>query len=260
MKGEIVYRTVLVGFRNDAQGRDALGLGRVLAAACDADMLVAPAPGDEDREFLQIVRAERPDLVVLGSTHRSQIGRVVPGSTVARLLGEARCAAAVAPPGFSGADDTDICLRVIGVGYDGSPAAREALQVAAGLAVRNGAALRVYTIVPKSVHALGSGPAGEAKLHGVPVDPDAYRAMLHDAIADLPSEARALPVFLRATPARALIDAAETGVDLMVLGSRKGGPIRRALHGSISDAVMRGAKCPVLISPNGVRAPGPILA
>jgi nucleotide-binding universal stress UspA family protein len=248
-----VYRNILVGFRNDPRGRDALELGRILAQACDAEMVVAPASDEDGRELTQIVREEEPDLVVLGSTHHGQIGRVIPGATVGHLLGEALCAVAVAPPGFADADDVGI--RVVGVGYDGLPSSLEALRAAAELAVANGAALRVYTVVPKSVHALGSGPGGEAKLHGVPVDPDEYRGMLHEAIAELPPEARALPVFLRGTPALALIEAAEAGVDLMVLGSRSGGPVRRALHGSISDAVMRGAGCPVLISPGGVTAP-----
>jgi nucleotide-binding universal stress UspA family protein len=152
----------------------------------------------------------------------------------------------------------DAGLRVVAVGYDGSPSSAEALHVATKLAVPNRATLRVYTVVPKSVHALGTSPAGDAKLHGVPVDPDRYRAMLYDAVAELPAETRALPVFMRAAPAAALIEAAEAGVDLMVLGSRSGGPLRRALQGSVSDAVMREAGCPVLISPIGVTAPGPV--
>lgn len=39
-----------------------------------------------------IAEAPCPVLVVLGSTHRGAVGRVVPGATVERLIGEAICA------------------------------------------------------------------------------------------------------------------------------------------------------------------------
>jgi nucleotide-binding universal stress UspA family protein len=39
----------------------------------------------------------------------------------------------------------------------------------------------------------------------------------------------------------------DTGVGLIVVGSRGHGYIRRALMGSVSDAVVRYAHCPVLV-------------
>jgi nucleotide-binding universal stress UspA family protein len=39
----------------------------------------------------------------------------------------------------------------------------------------------------------------------------------------------------------------ETGADLIVMGSRGVGGIRRALVGSVSDSVVRHAHCPVLV-------------
>jgi nucleotide-binding universal stress UspA family protein len=79
-------------------------------------------------------------------------------------------------------------------------------------------------------------------------------------VAALPAEARALPVFIRGFPDQELIKAAEYGVDLLVLGSRAGGPVRRLLHHSVSSTVMREASCPVLISPSNVAAPQATLA
>ncbi len=40
-------------------------------------------------------------------------------------------------------------------------------------------------------------------------------------------------------------------LDLLVLGSRAYGPVRHALLGSVSAAVMREAHCPVLVMPRG---------
>jgi nucleotide-binding universal stress UspA family protein len=175
---------------------------------------------------------------------------------------------AVAPPGFAGSledsewrplssDSDDVGMRVVGVGYDGSRAAAEALRIAADLAAPNGAALRVYTVVRKYAQPPGTNAVGTG---GMPTEAEALNLALHDAVRDLPPEVRAQPVFIRGFPALELIDAVKLGVDLLVLGSRGGGPIRRAFHHSVSDAILAEANCPVLISPSGVRAPAPALA
>lgn len=92
----------------------------------------------------------------------------------------------------------------------------------------------------------------------MPSEAQALRDLLHEVVAELPAEARALPVFLRGNPADELIRATETGVDMLVLGSRPGGPLRRALHSSVSNAVMAQASCPVLICPAGIGARQPV--
>lgn len=260
-----MFDRILVGYLDSEQGRDALELGGMLARATGAELLVGTAPSEGGEDLTRMALARAADLVVLGSTHRGPLGRVVPGATVARLLGEAPCAVAVAPPGFaapaaSGVDwrplageDGDAGLRVVGVGYDGSSAARAALETATELALRNGAALRVFTVAPRYPRVPGA--EGGAPAPDVPSEAEALQQLLHDAVAELPAEARALPVFLRGLAATELVRAGEGGIDLIVLGSRPGGPLRRALHGSVSAGVLVGARCPVLISPAGVRAP-----
>lgn len=265
-----MYSRVLVGYLDTEQGNDALELGRILAQASQAELLLFTASGKDDESLAALARSEGADLVVLGSTHRGTIGRIVPGTTVGHLLGEAPCAVAVAPPGFGrppdgdlgwrplSGDTEDAGMRVLGVGFDGSPAGHRALDTAAELAVANGAALRVYAVARKYAHP----PAADASGHvpGIPTEAEALREQLHEAVAYLPGETRALPVFLRGIPATELVTAAELGVDMLVLGSRSGGPVRKALHGSVSGAVLREATCPVLISPIGVKAPQASLA
>lgn len=260
-----MYRRILVGYTDSAQGRDALALGGILARADAAETMVVTAPDEEGAGLAQIARARGADLIVLGASHRGPIGRVVPGATVERLLGDAPCAVAVAPAGFGRADDGDSGwrplsgaaedngMRVIGVGYDGSPAAGEALKTAAALAFSDGAALRVYTVARKFAHVPGGD--GDSRGPGVPTEAEVLRTMLHKAVATLPAATRALPVFIRGFPDRELIEATRYGVDLLVLGSRTGGPVRRLLHHSVTSTVLREATCPVLISPAGVRAP-----
>lgn len=267
-----MYRKIIIGYQDTEQGRDALELGHTLAQASGAEMLVATVPTEGGKDLAELARSEEADLLVLGSTHRGSVGRVLPGATAYRLLGEAEapCAVAVAPPGFGTPSDgdsgwrplsgdvEDVGMRVVGVGYDGSPAAQQALNLAAELAVGNGAALRVYAVALKDADV----PVGvlSGRQTTTSTEPEKLRGALHQAVASLPAEARALPVFLRGFPAAELLEAAECGVDLLVLGSESGGPVRRAFVGSVSSTVLERAPCPVLISPSGVRAPRPALA
>jgi nucleotide-binding universal stress UspA family protein len=251
-----MFRNILVGYQETEQGRDALALARVLAEASGAVMLMAAGSVEDSGGLARLARSQEADLIVLGPTHRGPLGRVVPGGTAERLLAEAPCAIAVAPPGFAGPDDSgeeeDTGLRVIGVGFDGSDSAHRALGLAAELAVRNRAALRVYAIAPRVPVDTGAAPGQEAVGRG---RAQALRQHLHDTVAELPSEARALPVFLWGNPAVELVAAVDNGIDLIVLGSRGGGPVRRALYGSVSSTVIQRARCPALISPAGVAAP-----
>jgi nucleotide-binding universal stress UspA family protein len=261
-----MYKRILVGYLDTASGHDALALGTALAVATGAELALSTPSDSPGRDLLALARAKEAELIVLGSTHRGELGRVIPGATVEHLLGEAPCAVAVAPPGFSetsGTEDSwqplqgnagDPGMRVVGVGYDGSHAAAEALKAAAELALRNRAAMRVYAVAPKNPQVPGAEAESAAK-HRLPNEVEALRESLHKAVGELPSEARALPLFSRGSAADELIKATQTGVDLLVLGSRRGGPVRRVLHNSVSSTVIRRASCPVLVLPSGVPAP-----
>lgn len=260
-----MFRRILVGYTDSEPGRDALALGGVLARATAAELVVARAPAPEGRDLTELALARGADLVVVGTTHRGPLGRIVPGATALRLLAQAPCAVAVAPAGFARPGDPesgwrplsesgrDSGLRVIGVGYDGSPASEEALKIATDLALANGSALRVYTVAHR-IARVAEAEAGSVASNA-PSEAEAMQALLHDAVADLPPEVRALPVFLRGLPALELTRSLDGGVDLMVLGRRRGGPLRAALQGSVSRQLMLEAACPVLISPAGVPAP-----
>lgn len=259
-----MYRRILVGYLENDPGDDALALGTALARATGAELLPVTAPDELGPNLAELARAYEADLIVLGSTHRGGLGRVIPGSTLEHLLGEAPCPVAVAPPGFAQQGNEpgwrplqekgdDPGLRVVGVGFDGSPAAAQALQTATELALLNGAGMRVYAVAPK--HPQVPGAETPPMSNGQPTEAEALRAALHKAVAELPSEARALPVFKRGVPAEELLKAAAIGVDLLLLGSRPGGPLRRALHSSVSNTVILRAPCPVLVVPTEIAAP-----
>jgi nucleotide-binding universal stress UspA family protein len=185
-------------------------------------------------------------LVVVGSTRRGHAGRVVPGSTGERLLHGSPCPVAIVPRGYADAG----AIRTVGVGYDGSEESEIALAAACQVAQRLGASLRVirvYDATRFGAPALMTIP-GEVSYH------EDYekrqREGLDEAVAALPAELHAEPVFVAGPPGPEL--AAQTeDVDLMVVGSRGYGPRAAVLLGGVTHTVIRKAHCPVIVLPRG---------
>ena len=198
--------------------------------------------------FSEVVEA---DLVVVGSAHRSQHGRVHAGSTGDRLLNGSPCPVAIAPTGFAAQAGSP---RVIGVAYDGSEGAEIALREAEALAAQFEASLKLITAVAPielawSAEALSGTIASvdtirEQRRNG-------FRHMLEEAAEGLPAEVRGATVLVDGRPATVIADEAEKGLHLLVMGSRNYGPIRRVMAGSTAIELMRLAPCPVLVIPRG---------
>jgi nucleotide-binding universal stress UspA family protein len=176
------------------------------------------------------------DLLVVGSSSRGVLGRVLIGDDTHASLNGARCAVAIAPAGYG--DDSGP-IREVGVGYDGSPESETALEVARAIAREHGARLSACQAVSIPTTALGPGPlplsenidllVGEAQerldvLEGV------------DARAAYGSPAEALAVY-------------SGSVDLLIVGSRGYGPVGRLVHGSTTSRLARSACCPLLVLP-----------
>src|SRR5215207_613417 len=92
-----------------------------------------------------IASGEGADLVVVGSTHRGAVGRVLPGSVGELLLHDAPCPVAIAPRGYE--DREPQPPRIVGVAFDATEEARRAVRFAAELARAASAALRVFGVV-----------------------------------------------------------------------------------------------------------------
>ena len=185
---------------------------------------------------------ENADLIVLGSTHRGVAGRVFPGTVADRLLSGAPCAVAVAPRDLAASDHVN--LGRIGIAYDGRTESKVALGDATRLAQELGAELRVISVVPAYIASDDwLGPVGRVRDH--------FRAQLETGVAEIPAGVKVDAVLEEGEEPSAL---ARQGadVDLLVMGSRGYGPLRRVLLGGVSSAVMRAAPCPVMVVPRGV--------
>jgi len=240
-----IYPRVIVGYVDTARGEDARLLAQRIVERDGGELEVVQVEKGSPADALQAL-AERgdADLVVLGSTHRAHFGSVAPGSVAERLLHGARCRLVIAPRGYAETDHSEDRLRVAAVGFNGMAESQAALEEAARLAAKFGASLRVIAV---ATPVAGMSAAAVAQA-GAEAAPD-FQAQLNGAVADLPAELRALPVFERGDPVGKLLEAAETGVDLLVLGSRGFGPVMRLLVGSVSSRVIRQAPCPVLVVP-----------
>jgi nucleotide-binding universal stress UspA family protein len=262
---------LIVGDNGREEARDAIALAKLLAQLLAADLTrirvvserqqadlagggttstggKTPAPevhvgGSPARVLHELAESRDAAMLVLGSSHRAGPGRILAGGVAGNLLQGGPCPIAVAPRGF--AEQAPGEPRVIGVAFDDSPESRSALELAARLGKAANAALRVISVYPGV-----PPPSGRASPDG----PTAYEQAedaLRRAVRPLPSELRAEPRLRSGIPASVLIDETELGVDLMVMGSRGYGPLRCVLLGSVSEAVVRAAACPVIIVPRG---------
>jgi nucleotide-binding universal stress UspA family protein len=189
---------------------------------------------------------QRAAVIVVGSSHRGKVGRVLAGNVASSTLHGAPCPVLVAPVRY--AEDPGR-LSTIGVGYDGSPASRAAVVLARDVAVALGARLKVLTVI----EAPGAWTAYPAWAHDTKRDACAVReatqASLDGLVAALGANVSA--ELLEGKPARELARAG-TELDLLVCGSRSDGPLTRLLLGSTSEALVREAPCPVMVLPGGM--------
>jgi nucleotide-binding universal stress UspA family protein len=274
---------IIVGFDGTDQARDALNLGAALARVADARLLVASAiefgpleleamdyneARDEhyarvfgqaraelgDAEFdpvelqdtaahglTDLAEREGAEAIVIGSTHHGSIGRVLAGTVASRLLHGAPCAVLVAPRGWS--EHEHLGIGLIGIAYDGSDESRLALALAERLARAFDAELRIIAVAPfEGAHA---EPVREH-------DPT-WAARLDQAVASVSDDVEVEGVLREGREASELaLQGVE--VDLLVVGSRGYGPVRRALIGSVAGELVRTAPCPVMVVPRGARS------
>jgi nucleotide-binding universal stress UspA family protein len=186
-------------------------------------------------------------LIVVGSSHRSGLGRVVAGSVAESVLAGAPVPVAVATRGLAGSQDS---VRIVGCGFDGSPEAHEALGWAADIARRHRARVEVLAVH----HRIAFGGVSTAGAIGYQSANDAIRRTfekrMSDAIASLADTVAVSGRLLDGEPSTELVDASSE-LDLLVLGSRGYGPIRTVLLGSVSRTLVREGACSIVVVPRG---------
>ena len=275
-------RRLLIGYDGTRGGSDAIALGSALSRALRASALVvavkpvgaraiddrapsiaasldrvASEHGLEDFELRVVAddvpaRALREQIeesgaivAVIGSAHRGAIGRALAGSVGSALLADPRCALAVAPAGFARRGARRM-LRA-GVAVDGTAESEIALATAVEIALANNAELAVIAVSNPPGYAAGGYPVPGA----VPDEETCRQGMeraLDRAVARIPSGLPIRRTLLSGNAAKRIAEAA-AALDLLIVGSRGRGHLRRVLLGSVAERLTLSAPCPVLVVP-----------
>ena len=222
-------------------------LARARSRVGRAHVRIAVQPASSAAHGLhELAERESADLIVVGSSHRGALGRILAGSVAERLLQGSPCAVAVAPVGYAAKIDRE--LRVIGVGYDGSSESREAASQAAVMAEALGASLHLIAVAdPSAVDA----PAGAAAT--LVADLRAHlQGQLDEAVEVVPAGVTVKQSLVQGDAASEL---GAQGVDLLFCGSRGYGLTGQVLLGGTGAKVVRTAHCPVVVVPRGASRP-----
>jgi nucleotide-binding universal stress UspA family protein len=252
---------IIVGLGDTARGADALALAQLLADSLGAPLVpvhsqardgsqVKERVADRGRAVLaradsaadglrQIAEQENAQLIVIGPSPPSGLGRLRPRSVGERLLSETRLPVAIAPRGYARAERS---LSLITSAFDGSHESLQALEWAAHLTMSSAGRLRVVSVhAPIPVTGLGFTAQS--------VEPGRRQGLEREQAAAIAAVGGPVEALVRdGSPARELVEASREA-DLLVMGSRGRGPLPEALLGSVAHYVVRRAVCPVVIHP-----------
>jgi nucleotide-binding universal stress UspA family protein len=291
-----MYRKIIVGYDGSERAEDGLTLGKLIAEASGADLVVAgvfqfdPMWGGLDPNFQEaeadyarkIERAAESvgaepeaipsssagrglhelaeeigaDLVVVGSSHQSRAGQVLAGNVGTALLHGSPCSVAIAPHGYATGADPQLVELV--VAYDGSPEAQMALEDAIPLARASAALLKLVTVAEPPVIAYGKGGGSGQGWQALKERvEEMMRERLEQAAATIPEDVRLESVLVDDEPATALAQIARNDGALLMLGSRAYGPLRRVLLGTVATELARTAPCPLIVHPRAAKSAAP---
>ena len=269
--------TVVAGWDGAPGGRDALALADVIAAARGSRLVIAhvhpaEAPVAIDLGQLsttavdqrsiaadsaaaglrEVAEAEGADLIVVGTTPRGRLDRVLAGVT-RELLHGSTCAIAVAPHGLA---RRSFRPRVVGAAFDLSPESHQAVAEAARTAAALGATVHIVAVEPRAARHFADANAG-GDFAGPAATPFArLQAALTRERGALPARLHAEGRLLKGNPSEELIEEAGRGIDILVMGSRGHGALGRVFAGSVSTAVVDAAPCPVMVVPRQAHEAG----
>lgn len=280
-----MFRHIVVGAAGTREGQDAVALGAGIAEATGSELTLVRAvafPASDARASgysarrralhqlsevrdlyapganIELIRSDdaaaalrafsdrsHADLVVIGSSGSASPGRCAVSTTGRHLLDRLPIAVAIARRGLS---QRGARLDGIAVGYDGGAESESARALAEELAAATGAELLIETIYELPAAALASAGSVPAE----PIDdPRAAErrtalAVAERALASASPHAR-MGVCV-GEPGRELRRASEAA-DLMVIGSRRCGPMARTMLGSAGERLASDCGCSLIVLP-----------
>lgn len=227
---------------------------RLVEAGCHALAASCPAvesqvlEGDPRERIVEAAREWKADLLMVGARGLGDLAGALLGSVSTAVVRRARCPVLV----IKGRPSE---LRRAVVAVDGSEDSLAAARFLAALPLPRRMAVRLLAVLdlpPAMAPAAGLAPA-------VLTTPEELfgerRATLEGMLSRLAAGLRTIAsevecsVVVGRSAAEIVSAANEPGVDLVVVGARGLGRVRRCLVGSVSERVLHHAECPVLVVP-----------
>ncbi|GIH68466.1 universal stress protein [Sphaerimonospora thailandensis] len=230
------YAGVARWMREGADTALAAAVDRARRASPEVEVDSAHLPGDPRSALIEA--AAKADLLVVGDHGLGGFRGLLLGSVAYGVAGQAPCDVVIVR-------DVPVPPRgEVVVGVDGSPIGAAALDFAFAEAALRGARLR-------AVHAWTWFEAGGGFVP-MPDDLDVERGetrLLNEALAGRRGrypDVEVVEEVVRGHPVEVLGQASD-GADLLVVGSRGRGNLAGLLLGSVSQAVLQHARCPLVV-------------
>jgi nucleotide-binding universal stress UspA family protein len=234
--------------RRDAQRELDAVAAELTAAGLTAQTVVRT--GDPAQQIVQQARADATDLIVMRTHGRAGLARAVLGSVAEHVLALSPAPLLLLRPGGQYVSQ----IKSVLVPVDGSPGGALALGAAVGLAEASDASLRLLQVVVPIPNYIYSAYAFNGETYVDPAWDEEARLSAQTYVDGLAVRLRRgglavdTEVFIAPSVANAIADVAEVrGVDLIVMSTEALTGAARAVLGSVADAVVRTARCPVLL-------------
>ncbi|HST40876.1 MAG TPA: universal stress protein [Conexibacter sp.] len=205
------------------------------------------------RALRRTAREEHAGLIAFGSAASAAPGHARAGRVARQVLHDAPCAVAIAASGVHGGP---VALRRIVVGIDGGAESEAALTCARELAGALGAHLHVLAVLDDKLP-LTFGPAlPQLQLLTWEEVVERQRERADRLIERVRQLEHVTTAELRVGDPDAELALAAGDADLVVVGSRRWGPLSRVVIGSVAERLMRDAPCSLLLVPRPAQEAG----
>jgi universal stress protein E len=211
--------------------------------------------GNPARVIMDAIARNEPDLLIVGPHERRGVVDALQGTIIEKAVSSRRCPVLVVQQGAS-ANYRNILLAL-----DAAAGSRAAVRAAERFVLRDGAQATAIHACASPDHAVLQLPGTEGA--GVALKTDcspgtasvAMRELLERESEDpkryelVVAHGNPLPTIMRVIGARQ--------PDLLVMGTRGDGRMRRAVLGSVANQLLRVAPCDILIVPQGTSEASP---
>ena len=219
------------------------------------------ATGIPSEEVITVARAEDSDLIVVGTRGKTGLAHVLLGSTAERVIRGAPCpvlTVRMEPADIEeeeGALSKPITLERILVPVDFSNCSLDALGYAAVVAQQAKASLMLLHVLEPVSYGLDF-TLGQSKARHA--DAEKWTKRLEELVSSHQHPTMQVESQLRGGfPADSILDSAQTlPCDLIVMGTHGRRGISHTISGSVAEAVLRKARCPVITVRSPKLGPG----